>query len=286
MIPDREQKGGPDFIIIGAMKCATTSLRYYLGLHPDICMSAIKEPDFFILERNWTQGIDWYRSLFQGEAKRFGEASTGYTFYPVWQGVPERMQHYYPNIKIIYILRDPVERMLAHYRHSFLEGRESRPLKELLSTEAGFEYICRSRYGMQLEQYLQFFSMDHILIVTSEKLLTERRRTLRKIFRFLGVDEEFSTHRFHLTLHTGTTKMIRRIASGFGGRVFQRSILGIQPMTDTEASFLTVWRNRHLLVGPGEGEQDDFREQLSDHVRKDTDRLREITGMRFLEWCV
>ena len=74
----------PDFIIIGAMKCGTTSLHHYLSLHPDISVSRRKELDFFVAEENWARGLAWYESQFPDKGKVRGEASPKYTFNPRW----------------------------------------------------------------------------------------------------------------------------------------------------------------------------------------------------------
>ncbi len=81
----------PNLIVIGAPKCATTSLHYYLGLHPQISMSRNKELGFFVSELNWPKGIEWYKSNFTGKARIYGESSTHYASYPFFSGVPEKM---------------------------------------------------------------------------------------------------------------------------------------------------------------------------------------------------
>ena len=103
----------PTFLVIGSMKCGTTSLHDYLARHPDVFMSAVKEVNFFVLERTWDKGIDWYRAQFYGRYQVRGEASQNYTkrheFEP---GVAERIRSLLPNVKLIYIVRDPVARFV------------------------------------------------------------------------------------------------------------------------------------------------------------------------------
>jgi len=90
----------PDFIIIGAMKAATTSLHYYLNLHPQISMSREKELNFFVKKQNWRKGIAWYKSNFNSKEQLAGEASPNYTNFPFFKGVPERMHAVVPDIKL------------------------------------------------------------------------------------------------------------------------------------------------------------------------------------------
>ena len=183
----------PNLIIIGAMKSGTTSLHYYLDLHPDIYMSRQKELDFFIAHKTWLNGVQWYRENFAGQpAKIYGESSPNYTNYPRWEGVPERMSSVVPNTKIIYLLRDPIERMISHYLHAYTSGIESKRVDEALTKPLKKNwYVRRSQYFLQLQQYLQFFPESNILLITSEKLSRFPQETMKKVFDFLGVDSEF-----------------------------------------------------------------------------------------------
>lgn len=128
------EKGNlPNLIIIGAMKSGTTSLHHYLNLHPEICMSRQKELNFFIEERNWSRGIQWYKSHFEAEAKIYGESSPNYTMYPIWKSVPERMFSVIPETKLIYIIRNPIEQIISHYVHKYAVGKENRSIEQALA---------------------------------------------------------------------------------------------------------------------------------------------------------
>src|SRR3954453_13232385 len=80
----------PNLVVVGAQKCGTSGLHYYLGLHPEISMSRPKELNFFIEERNFSRGVDWYRRHFGPAARVGGESSPKYTAYPQHEGLPER----------------------------------------------------------------------------------------------------------------------------------------------------------------------------------------------------
>ena len=178
----------PTFIVIGAMKAGTTSLFHYLRHHDDIFMSRIKELDFFVTEGNWSRGFEWYRRQFSG-AEQYparGEASTLYSKWPEYDGVPERIARTLPDVSLIYVVRDPIIRMRSHYQHRVMTGAETAPPDVALIENP--MYLDCSRYAMQLERYLEHFSRDRILLVTSEALRNDRRATVQGVYDFLGVD--------------------------------------------------------------------------------------------------
>ena len=179
----------PDFLIIGAMKAGTTSLYRYLGAHPEIFMPAIKELDFFTRELTWSRGWDWYRRQFPDAGAAFkavGEASTSYTKFPRYQGVPERISTYLPEARMIYLVRNPLDRIRSHYQHNVAIGEERRPIDEAVLNEP--IYMEYSKYSMQVERFLEHFDESALLIITSEDLREDRKRTIERVFRFVGAD--------------------------------------------------------------------------------------------------
>lgn len=223
----RERHKLPNLLIIGAMKCATTSLHYYLGLHPDISMSREKELNFFICEGNWHKGLEWYKSHFTGEAKIHGESSPNYTNYPFSRGVPERVYSCVPEAKLIYIARDPIDRIISHYIHQYAVRRENRTLSEVLANPRENPYLFRSKYFMQLEQYLEYFPQCNVLVITQEDLYSHRRETLQKIFRFLDVDDSFHCQEFSTIRHRSSAKRRKNqiglsLHRTLNGNIFER----------------------------------------------------------------
>ena len=105
----------PDFMIIGAMKCGTTTLFNYLASHPETNACIDKEPEYF--GTNWDQGPEWYASLFKQKEGLTFEASTSYTRYPSRLHIPERIKKTAPDCKLIYIIRNPVERIVSQLQH-------------------------------------------------------------------------------------------------------------------------------------------------------------------------
>ena len=191
----------PDFIILGAMKCGTTSLHDYLNYHPEISMSHPKELNFFVEHQRWEQGIDWYKSNFTEPDKVMGESSPNYTRHPLFPGVPERMYALMPDVKLVYCVRDPVQRIMSHYVHDYSIGEQNRPFAEAVLDERE-AYLWISRYHYQLEQYLKFYSASQVKIVVLEEVKAKPQETLREVFEFVGVDSSYQDERFKTSSRT------------------------------------------------------------------------------------
>jgi sulfotransferase family protein len=185
----------PNFIIIGGLKCGTTSIHHYLGLHPEIQMSKPKELNFFARELNWDLGLDWYASRFDDRFEVRGESSPHYTNLPRFEGVAERIHEHCPDARLLYMVRDPIKRILSHWVHATGAGYETGDLVEVLSGPDS-SYVNRSKYWLQLQPYLERFERSQIEIVTQEELQTEREQAMRKAFAFAGVDETFVSEQF------------------------------------------------------------------------------------------
>jgi hypothetical protein len=185
----------PSLIIIGGLKCGTTSIHHYLGLHPEIQMSKPKELNFFAAELNWDLGLDWYASRFDNRFKVRGESSPHYTNLPRFGGVPARIKEHCPDARLLYMVRDPIKRILSHWVHATGAGYETGDLVEVLS-RPDTSYMNRSKYWLQRQPYLEHFDRSQIEIVAQEELQAQREETMRKAFRFAGVDEGFTSEQF------------------------------------------------------------------------------------------
>lgn len=183
----------PSFLVIGAMKTGTTSLYEYMRGHPQIFMPATKEVNFFNPLRNWRRGIEWYEEQFRDasdDALAIGEASTSYTKFPWIRDVPERIVSVLGDVRLIYLVRDPIERVRSHYVHNLSTGKERRPIEKALERDP--MYLNISRYALQIDQYLEYFPRERLLIIESRDLRTDRRATLARIFGFLGVNQDWT----------------------------------------------------------------------------------------------
>ena len=170
----------PDIVVIGSMKAGTTSLFRYLASHPDVVPSSVKETNFFTTDEDFNKGLDWYRSLFRQAGRSAIEASPNYTKRHVFPGVPARMQAILPDARLIYLLRDPVDRIVSHYIHNYANGRETRPLSEIV-TNPDSGYIQTSRYYFQLQAFLAFYPEQQICLVESERLRNDTAQVVNEV---------------------------------------------------------------------------------------------------------
>lgn len=270
----------PNLIVIGAQKCGTSGLHYYLGLHPEITMSSPKELNFFIAERNWGRGVEWYRRHFDAGASIRGESSPNYTAYPHHAGVPERMHSLVPDARLILLVRDPVERIAAHWVHNYAKRREKGTLAETL-LHPNTSYVNRSKYAMQLERFLEHYPQERVLVFQQSELRNQRIETLRRVFEFVGVDPEFKHPRFEQERHqtSGKTRATRlavrleKMGRSRRGRMIP-------------ANFWLVLDDRLPLRRAIK--RPDVRAALPDEtlaeLRADAERLRELTGRDFANW--
>jgi hypothetical protein len=174
-------------IIIGAMKCGTSSLYSYLRGHPEICPAIVKEPEFFSENQGHGVQADNYSNLwsFDGSVHKYAlEASTGYTKYPLEPNVPKNIFSYGIRPKFIYIIRNPFDRISSHF--NFMQKNGS----WLLTIDD--EYLINtSNYFLQLEQYRKFFPLEDILILDFDELRDNPDQLLRRIYNFLGLSYRY-----------------------------------------------------------------------------------------------
>jgi hypothetical protein len=179
----------PDFIVIGAMKCATTTLHEQLARQPGLFMSRPKEPSFFSDDCNYSRGIEWYHSCFSGctDEHLVGESSTHYTKLPTHPHTVARMRRWLTDVKLIYVMRHPIERLASHYLHELTVGRVQMALEEAVGRLP--ELVAYGCYSRQLEPYLQAFGPEAVLPVFFDRLASEPDHEFERIGRFLGARE-------------------------------------------------------------------------------------------------
>jgi len=181
----------PDFLIIGSMKAGTTSLYDDLATHPQIFLPELKEPDAFISDEILDPAVqNKYFRLFQDcpSGSITGEASTTYSKLPTLQDVPQRAAKILgTKLKLIYLVRDPLERIRSHHAYLYRRGYMGRDINEVLRTDR--TPIDYSNYQMQLTAWLSIFPRDQILVIQFEKYISNRNEQLRAVYDFLGIDD-------------------------------------------------------------------------------------------------
>lgn len=290
----------PTFFVIGAAKCGTTSLHRYLDLHPDISMSRDKEPRYFCRDQvpaglRAVRDREDYLGQFESGTFHRGESSVQYAEFPCYRGIPERIHEEVPEARLIYLVRDPIERIASHHVQMYATSERSNRVRSAnLNLEEAIgdfsdpanPYLCLGLYMSQIERFLEVFPRESLLIVESDRLMVERRETLASIFEFLGVDAGF--------WHPGMEK-----ASNEAGSAARKSELYLR-LADTR--FLRrlldlaprEWRDplvslvRKPLSRPISKPALDLelRTRLEDFYRPDVSALRAFTGLPLEDWSI
>ncbi len=173
-------------IILGAQKCATSTLFEILKTSPDINASTEKELDFWSLTRDWRAGLEDYHARFADRPGLKLEASPSYTMAPrfnpeIW----EDMHEYNPDLRLIYLYRKPLDRMRSAYKHAWERGWISCSFAEFLERDPPRR---ATRYAMQIAPFIECFGRESVLILDQEVLVgAARLATLASIEAFLGI---------------------------------------------------------------------------------------------------
>lgn len=194
----------PNFLIAGGVATGTSFLSATLINHPDIYLPRIQrpEPNFFHYTRKFEKGLEWYKKTWFheiGNQKAIGERSSLLLPSDV---SAKRIKKIIPDVKLIFCLRNPIERSWANYRFTVLEGLEELGFdeaveKELIRSKEAegiwaevkpHAYIARSRYASHLQEYIDLFGMDNILVLKSEDLGKYPQENLKRVCEFLDVD--------------------------------------------------------------------------------------------------
>ncbi len=277
----------PNLIIIGGLKCGTTSLHHYLGLHPEIQMSKPKELNFFVAELNWDLGMDWYRGRFDDRFAVRGESSPHYTNLPRFEAVAERIHEHAPDAKLIYMVRDPISRILSHWRHATGAGYETRPMSEALARDDQ-TYVTRSLYWAQLQPYLELFPRERIAIITQEELQSDRAGTMRKAFQYAGVDESFTSEQFDREWEKSTAKesdqyqLMERLIKLPGFRSFDRNFDRLPERLRWMVE--KVVHDPDAPSAPKPELPDEIRDRLLARFGADVAALQRFAGREFAGW--
>jgi len=297
----------PDFFVVGAPKAGTTALHAALAPHPQLFMSAVKEPKFFLCDgppptqggpgdahsyREWIWRQEDYERLFDaapaGTLK--GESTP---LYLADRRAMERIHNAVPRARLIVILRDPVDRAYSNWAHLWADGLETIDsftaacAEEERRTEAGWAPFWRYRelglYGRQLSDLYSLFPREQVLLLRYKWLVEEAPRTLDAVCRFLGVDQGLlheapAQNVGTYVPPTPTTRLLQGAMRGGAavGRMFP-------PQVWRKVSIPLLWLLQRTPQHRPELTTDD-RAELIGYFSDDITLLEELTGWDLTQW--
>lgn len=181
-----------DFIILGAQKCGTTTLFNVLRHHPHLVNSVPKDTGFFNFRELNKSAVDYvsYHNLFsEKEGALYYEATTSYSFNALNDlNVYDNIHAYNPEMKFIYIVRNPVDRIISNYMHNYLRGYTDLGIEEYLYKEKML--IDVTRYYTQISPFIRNFGRENILLLEFGELINDMEKTINKLSGFLDIDPD------------------------------------------------------------------------------------------------
>lgn len=250
-ILDKEPERRVGFLICGAQKAGTSALHAYLHEHPDICMSRRKELHYFDQDcffEQPKQDYSYYHKQFAPEPqhKIIGEATPSYMY---WRDAPRRISEYNPTIKLIVILRNPIDRAYSHWNMERLRGQEDLSFWDAINREQErcrsdhpkqhrlYSYTDRGFYTVQLNRIFSCFPKNQVLLLKYEDLEYSPTQTLSKICRFLGVGAPTKQSERSVNVLSYKKAMSER-ERDFLRRLYQSEIAKLERMLDWNC---TTW---------------------------------------------
>jgi len=270
----------PNLIVIGAMKAGTTSLHNYLGKHPDIFMSTPKEIHYYSDDGQlkWTK--ERYMSHFITSKKIAGTSPQSYSkcHNKYYQNIPERIYKDTPNVKLVYLLRNPIERYKSH----ILESYHCDPIVDIEYSKESGNYWKTSLYGTQLQQYLKYFSIDQIQVITIEELNENPLAVMNQLFDFLEISPLQDESLFQEVKNSAFTKGIPRVIKA---HIFYRMGKKVsKAYTEKVAKKIATKFYSEQLKKPQLSEMESKR--LQNIFREDLVLLSQLTKRDFSKWNI
>jgi hypothetical protein len=270
----------PTFLVIGAQKCGTSWLAQMMSQHPEVSTGAEKELHFFNKVYNYQKGLEWYRSQFSitPDTKAVGEFTPNY----FWTSEDERemggrtrnilklVHETYPNLKLIVCLRDPVDRAVSAYYHHINMGRVQ-PKQSIIEVADYHGIKSMGYYDIHLSNWMNYYTCDNFLVLIYEKDLQDnmKRKSLERVFRYIGVDNTFEPNGIFSKYHVRRSHFEMRI------RHYPFHIgKGLRLLVPERIKMSKIWE-----ISVREKEKETLREIFKPHNKN----LEEIIGSR-LPW--
>ncbi|KTD62013.1 sulfotransferase domain-containing protein [Legionella spiritensis] len=288
----------PNFIIGGTSAAGTSFLTSILLQHPDVYLpkEMRPEPHFFYYTDKYAKGIEWYQSQWFSDyagQKAAGERSSSYLYH---EESAIRIRKHLPDVKLIFILRNPTERAWANYRYTVLSGLEELDFEEALNIEPQrikdetgiwkevqpHDYTGRSYYGKQIEHYLTLFPWHQILLIGSEKLSEDTQNQVNKITDFLCVERlsDFEIPVSFTSLSVTDPGIQAACRNDLGSEKFNRIIESIrrkesdiERYAQNESEIELIIKLKQNLSGDKQVMDEKIRHQLNDLFAEDQKKL-------------
>jgi len=282
-----------DFFIVGAPKAGTTSLFYYLNKNKGICMSSIKEPNFFSSQDLKTQKI-YYDSLILDNLKEYeriftpknkqqiiGEASVSYLFYPT---VANRIFDYNPRSKIIIILRDPVERAFSHYSMDLRLGHVKQSLDELfdlgLNNKDNLffqQYILLGQYYEQVNRYIKVFGRENICVKFYDELKLDASSFYSDILKFLHQENDHNID-FNQPFNKSKLPSNKFIKWLYSWPIIRKISLIFLPLSVIEFININFFKENNNII------TNDLKSKLHSFFLEDIEKLEKLLSKDLKSW--
>jgi hypothetical protein len=273
----------PDFLVIGAEKSGTTWLKHNLNEHPQVFIPSQKELNFFDKDENYNRGLTHYASYFEsvGDMAVSGEITPGY-FHTPEVSAPRIFQHF-PNIRIILILRDPVDRAWSNYNMHYADGRISALFSDIIDKE--HPIIKKGFYFSQLQPFLERFPEQNILILNYDRVKNQPTFLLKEIFGFIGVDDSFVPSKSNKVIFSARKARYPLLNSSLAlaGDISRK--LGFSGKFKGAKRKLRNWVKKNNTVNASKKNMSEIdKVKLRDLYREDLEKLRQLVGNDFASW--
>jgi len=181
----------PNALIVGAIKSGTTTLAELLRQHPEVFVSRPKELHFFSHEENFAKGLTWYESHFEGaeQCKAILEATPNYSATRTYPQALERIAEDLPDVRLVYIVRHPVERVLSHWSFFYAKGRDVPPIDKAVRADP--LYLDVSRYAEHTRKMRERFGDDRVHVMFLDDFKADPHVEMARLCEYLGVDSTF-----------------------------------------------------------------------------------------------
>ena len=271
-----------DLMIIGAMKCGTTTLADLLKAHEGVSFCKEKEPEFFSKDPDWRANIDRYHALFtQKPGALYAEASTGHTFQPHFnRSIWNDLFDYNPQLKFIYLVRDPIDRIVSHYMHIYERGYIDLTLEEAVRTVPILLNV--SRYHAQVLPFIERFGRERVLLLRFDQLMKERDAALAQVAAFTGLRPDgFPAESVHSNPSIGGNKTLHWAEQPPRWARWVRTLTP-SPLRERMWNRITRDKSRNFTTKPELSSQ--WKEAVMRLLGSDVLALEKLTGWDLTSW--